>query len=394
MAHKKLLLFTICVASVVGSVSLAFGSPHHSRHHAKAVAADKGGVPNANSDGHGNGNGGGGPADNPGQGNGPDNNPGKGPDDNPGTGDGTPGPNGTPGDGKGQGSDDGNSTGDDPSDSTDSPPGTDVAGNGKGKGADKSGDSGSGGSGKSGTLDSSSNGNGNSNGNGKSSQGPAASVDESVLDDVPAALRSVGVVPLDVLPAELRPSAGDTVLVAPVAGTVLVQNAHGDFVPMAPAARLPVGTVVDASQGVITLVGALANGNAQTAVFSGAKFQIRQAPSGMTALVLRGGSFKATCGSVSKPAGDGPAGPTAGAARVRSKKVVRTLWASDHHGKFQTYGRNSVATVRGTVWETVDRCDGTLTRVAVGKVVVHDRRTGHNVVVTAGHSYLARDPLA
>ena len=121
---------------------------------------------------------------------------------------------------------------------------------------------------------------------------------------------------------------------------------------------------------------------------------MRQAPNGLTALVLRGGSFRDTCGSVSEPAADGGHTSRAAAARARSKKVVSSLWGSDHHGRYQTNGRNSVATVRGTIWQTVDRCDGTLTRVVVGKVVVYDRRTHHRVVVTAGHSYLARDPLS
>ena len=230
---------------------------------------------------------------------------------------------------------------------------------------------------------------------GPSTPGPTAG--PAVVPDVPPALLRFGNVPLGSLPAGLRPAAGTNVLVAPVGGQILLQNDAGAFVPMPAAARLPVGTVVDATRGVITLVSRDPEGGTETAVFTGAKFQVRQAPNGLTALILRGGSFRDACGSVSAPADDSGASTrsaTAAAARARSKKVVRTLWASDHNGHFQTHGRNSVATVRGTVWQTVDRCDGTLTRVVVGEVVVHDRRTHRNVVVAAGHSYLARDPLA
>jgi hypothetical protein len=46
--------------------------------------------------------------------------------------------------------------------------------------------------------------------------------------------------------------------------------------------------------------------------------------------------------------------------------------------------------VRGTVWATVDRCDGTLTRVKEGKVLVRDLRRKRSVLVGAGRSYLAR----
>lgn len=50
-----------------------------------------------------------------------------------------------------------------------------------------------------------------------------------------------------------------------------------------------------------------------------------------------------------------------------------------------------MATVRGTLWQTVERCDGTLTRVRQGVVVVRDLRLRRAVRVTAGHSYLARN---
>jgi hypothetical protein len=46
--------------------------------------------------------------------------------------------------------------------------------------------------------------------------------------------------------------------------------------------------------------------------------------------------------------------------------------------------------VRGTVWEVIDRCDGTLTKVKRGRVVVRDFRLKRTVVVRAGKSYLAR----
>jgi hypothetical protein len=39
-----------------------------------------------------------------------------------------------------------------------------------------------------------------------------------------------------------------------------------------------------------------------------------------------------------------------------------------------------------------DRCDGTLTRVKRGTVVVRDLRRSRNIVVRSGKSYLAQAP--
>ena len=46
--------------------------------------------------------------------------------------------------------------------------------------------------------------------------------------------------------------------------------------------------------------------------------------------------------------------------------------------------------MRGTRWLTEDRCDGTLTRVTNGAVVVRDFKRHRKVLVRAGHSYLAK----
>ena len=67
-----------------------------------------------------------------------------------------------------------------------------------------------------------------------------------------------------------------------------------------------------------------------------------------------------------------------------------SLWAHDNHGQYSTRGNNSVATVRGTWWETVNTCSGTLTRVKKGLVSVRNLRRHRTVLVRAGHSYLAR----
>jgi hypothetical protein len=182
---------------------------------------------------------------------------------------------------------------------------------------------------------------------------------------------------------ETVPSLGETVVLGPAAGTVLVKvKGESRFKALTGLGRVPVGSTIDTRRGTVRLVSALDRaGRTQAASFHGGKFQVRQARSGggMTDIVLRGGSFQA-CGR--------PHARRASAAA--SRRRVRRLWSDDHHGRFRTRGHNSVATVRGTSWLTVERCDGTLTRVSHGTVVVRDRHTGRRHVLRRGEAYLAR----
>ena len=82
-------------------------------------------------------------------------------------------------------------------------------------------------------------------------------------------------------------------------------------------------------------------------------------------------------------------GARAAAAKKTSTKPVRQLWASGK-GHFSTKGPYAAATIRGTRWETVDRCDGTLIRVSRGAVAVRDFVKKKTVVVKAGRSYLEK----
>jgi hypothetical protein len=61
------------------------------------------------------------------------------------------------------------------------------------------------------------------------------------------------------------------------------------------------------------------------------------------------------------------------AQRGLSRRTIRRLRANAR-GRFRTRGRHSAATVRDTVWSTIDRCDGTLTKVTRGRVAVRDFR--------------------
>ncbi len=195
------------------------------------------------------------------------------------------------------------------------------------------------------------------------------------------------------------PKPGVTINVQEVAGTVLIgipssaataqagrsgraSQKGVTFVPLSAAQQIPVGSFLDTTRGTVRLQSATnAAGDRQTGDFLSAIFQVRQSKSrsarGLTDLVLKGGNF-GRCRTAR--------GKRAGAAQSRTVRRLR----SNARGRFRTSGRNSSATVRGTRWETIDRCDGTLTKVQRGTVVVRDFRRKKNVVVKAGKSYLAR----
>jgi len=175
------------------------------------------------------------------------------------------------------------------------------------------------------------------------------------------------------------PVLGSDAGAAPASGTVLVQNSSGAFVALSSQKTLPVGTVIDATHGVVRLLTALRSGKAQTVTVWGGIFQIAQSKggSGLTRILLKGAA--PSCGR-----------HKGAHAAKKSAPKSRKLWAKDSHGQYSTYGANSVATVLGTEWETVDTCAGTLTRVVDGKVKVLNVHTHKTVLVSAGHSYLAR----
>ncbi|MGZ4174365.1 MAG: hypothetical protein ACXVQR_07795, partial [Solirubrobacteraceae bacterium] len=73
----------------------------------------------------------------------------------------------------------------------------------------------------------------------------------------------------------------------------------------------------------------------------------------------------------------------------RGKPKKRRLWGNSSRG-FRTRGRYGSASVRGTIWLTEDRCDGTFFQVAKGTVFVLDFVRHKTVRITAHHSYLPR----
>jgi hypothetical protein len=165
-----------------------------------------------------------------------------------------------------------------------------------------------------------------------------------------------------------------------------------NFVPLEEAEQIPVGSFLDTRKGTVRLVSrrpGSATRTTQEGDFSGGLFQALQArrrsARGLTDLVLKGASFRRCLGV------ELGGGPIIGPLRASglSRRAIRRLRARAN-GRYRTSGRNSSATVRGTEWTMTDRCDGTLTKVQRGSVVVRDFRRKRNVVVRAGKSYLAK----
>lgn len=183
----------------------------------------------------------------------------------------------------------------------------------------------------------------------------------------------------------IPPALGQSIVVQPVAGTVLGHPPDDPvFRPIVGTANLVSGWTFDVTKGRVSLTTASnTRGGTQTTQAYEGFFTALQAPgSAVTDLVLRSGNFDAICGS---------GGVDVARASQANTTSVRHLWASGK-GAFRTKGRFAAASIRGTEWETDDRCDGTLITVKAGAVAVFDQVLRKTVVVRAGQHYLAKGP--
>jgi uncharacterized repeat protein (TIGR01451 family) len=198
--------------------------------------------------------------------------------------------------------------------------------------------------------------------------------------------------PNDLPPAPPAPAVAGTFNAIPV-GTVLV---NGQPVPADQPLVLKSGDIVDVTNGAVVVTSA----QGWVGVFSSQKqprprvlstrqadgvlpaiFQITQttAPDDPVLLTLQGGDFN-TCTTPRKLS-------------ATNTTPVRALWGSAR-GTFRTKARYSSATVRGTIWLTQDRCDGSYNQVDEGVVDVLDSTLNKTVTLNAGQNYLAKAPTA
>ncbi|MBA3300817.1 MAG: DUF11 domain-containing protein [Thermoleophilaceae bacterium] len=174
-------------------------------------------------------------------------------------------------------------------------------------------------------------------------------------------------------PSIAPPENARSVNLVPVRGTVLVNGR-----PITAAVHIPIGSVVDTSNGEVELFSASPTGEIQSAKFYDGSFKVLQERGDPTTeLKLLGGRL-GDCSKRSRKV----------RGRASGAKPGRRVWG-DGKGKFRTNGRNSSASVRGTKWFVEDTCKGTSTKVVNGVVTVRDFAKRKTIRLTAGQSYLA-----
>lgn len=179
--------------------------------------------------------------------------------------------------------------------------------------------------------------------------------------------------------------------VAPVSGTVLVKlPGTTTFVPLSSLRQIPFGSVIDATNGTVSVTTAVPGGKTQTGQFFSGEFILRQGPNGLVVAELTGGNFS-VCPTKRERSHIARAASVRAQAAASGKHVVRKLWANAH-GKFSTKGNYAAGAVQGTEWLTEDLCEGTLIRVTRDKVAVTNLVNHRHVEVKKGHKYLAKAP--
>lgn len=172
------------------------------------------------------------------------------------------------------------------------------------------------------------------------------------------------------------PTPGESANVKVARGTVLVKLPGAeDFVELFGAAQVPLGSQLDTTDGAVDVTVARGAALDKSQFYDGVFTVLQKSASSIGELRLEGGDYLECLQSTSFQV-------------LAKKRPVRKLWGSGK-GRFRTRGRYSAATVRGTKWLTQDFCDGTLTAVEEGTVIVRDISRQKNVIVPAGKSYFA-----
>jgi hypothetical protein len=172
-----------------------------------------------------------------------------------------------------------------------------------------------------------------------------------------------------------------------VKGDVLVKlpasSGTTGFVALDGVASIPVGSIVDARHGTLNIRSAGRGGRASATARAGI-FRIRQSRARGRRVTPTDLELVSAPGAQARCASRGAAAPRKGV--VRGLSVVAK-------GIFRTVAGAAIASARDASWSTTDRCDGTLTRVAKGRVAVRATHGRIAQTVRAGHSLLIRARL-
>jgi hypothetical protein len=183
------------------------------------------------------------------------------------------------------------------------------------------------------------------------------------------------------------PVAGQSVNVEASAGTVKVRCPGEDgFRVLSAAAQIPVGCQLDTDSGTVALTASKgSSGLTQSAYFWGGTFQIDQ---------TSGDEQDAVATLAGRLRCEKRAGASASRRSYRrGRRGGRKLWGSGS-GNFKTVGNYGSASVRGTTWLVIDRCDlSSVFEVAEGRVRVRDFIKKIWVNIFPGKRYVAKAPF-
>lgn len=187
------------------------------------------------------------------------------------------------------------------------------------------------------------------------------------------------------------PVAGETLDLEPVEGEVELQcPGEDESQPLTAFKQVPVGCLINTRHGVVNLTASKGSSNElQTAHFWGGVFIASQehGDNQVVNLKLAGRRMceRRNNGNTRKARARGAGATTSG-----TRRHGRRLWGSGK-GNYTTGGSYGSATVRGTTWLVVDRCDSsTFFKVAEGTVWVDDFVNEREVVLEAGDEYVAK----
>ena len=186
--------------------------------------------------------------------------------------------------------------------------------------------------------------------------------------------------PADTVPP---PTAGENFDVETVEGTVTTKCPTDQaFSGLVREEQIPVGCLIDTTNGTVRLTASKGGGETQSAFFWGGLFRVTQdAGQNQTVALKLAGQLRCE-----RRAG------REGRVQMRRSGGGRKLWGSGE-GNYKTVGSHGAATVRGTIWLVQDRCDrSTLVKVRRGTVWVEDFVKGIQVVLQAGEQYLIEPP--
>jgi uncharacterized protein YkwD len=213
-----------------------------------------------------------------------------------------------------------------------------------------------------------------------------------------AGLGQVSILTVEVGPPQ--PLYGQSVVVAPVSGVVLVKAPGAKtFTPLKAGSLIDSGTQVDTTKGRVRLTSVADDaGTVQTADFYRGRFVVTYTPDfpGVSTNLLT--NLRLTlpltgCPRVKATRHLAVQSKTPPKKRKRPRKPkgpkVQSLWGNGI-GHFRTQTGYASAVVRGTIWLTQETCTSTRVQVVSGVVDVFDVKRNIHTSVTAGHSLVVR----